>query len=294
LTKEKYLDICWSTDPLHFLVVDPSPLIAAIRRLCKYVLTICRSDRVNKPPLRPKLHVHLHLLLPLTWLSGPLPEAIRQGLKRQVFFGCSDRADEDDLSESAITQLDAQARQVNQSLHRGSALSSLRWASVCGGDVQSLPLAQLFQSTPEWIHLSDCDLDSESDDCALVGCDALLAAEHRLLFAEQVSGAGEGSAEGRMEHRWRRLVEIGLPLVFWWRAPGALAESARVDRLEAVLEGSWNEFCDALKLLALRINPTEQNNLAMKRLLANLGIFYEEPLRCPRPASYRHPLHPAP
>jgi hypothetical protein len=285
MTNDMDLEICCSTDPLYFHVVDPIPLIDAIGRLCNYVLALCRkhlSD--NQLPLLPI--VHLHLLLPVSWLSGPLPEAIRQGLKRQVFFCCSDRSTRNRLSGSAITQLHAQALRVNQSLHSGSALSSLRWSTVCGGDTQTVPLAQLFQSIPEVIHLSDCDLGIKTDYCELVGRDALLAAEHRFLFAEQFSGAGEGSAEDRMDQRWRRLVEIGLPLVIWWRDPGALAESARVDRLEAVLKGSWSEFCNALQHLEWSTNPAEQNNLAMNALLSNLGIFYEEPLRCIPPETF--------
>lgn len=125
LSAAAILEAGFSPDPLHFLGDDPSPLIDAIKRLCGYALIDCR-DHLDDKPL--PLHLHLHLLLPVTWLSGPLPEAIRQGLGRQVFFGCSKRAE---LAGSAITELRAQAMRVNQRLHSGGALSSLRWATVC-------------------------------------------------------------------------------------------------------------------------------------------------------------------
>jgi hypothetical protein len=127
-----------------------------------------------------------------------------------------------------------------------------------------------------------------------VGRDALLAAEHRLLFADRFSGAGEGSAEGSVGQRWLRLVEIGLPLVFWWRGDGTPPPSPSLDRLADVLKGSWSDFCDALRLLARKLNPQEKDNQAMKALLANLGIFYEEPLRRTQPGSYHHPRRTAP
>ena len=272
-------------DPLCFHGDDPSPLIDVIKQLRRYALDDCQGHlNDNSAPLR----LHLHLLLPVTWLCGPLPEAIRQGLGRQVFYGCSNR---EELPESAVTQLRAQAMRVNQRLHSGGALSSLLWATVCHGDVQPIPLAQLFPTTAQVMHLNPCDLDSEEDHSELAGRDALLAAEHTLLFGERFSGAGEGSAEGTAGQRWVRLVEIGLPLVVWCRGDGTGPLSPSLDRFADVLRGSWSEFCDALQLLTRVLNPREQENRAMKALLANLGIFYEEPLRRTRPASYRHPRH---
>lgn len=282
------LETGFSPDPLCFHGDDPSPLIDAIKRLRGYALDDCQVHLDdNSAPFR----LYLHLLLPVTWLSGPLPETIRQRLGRQVFFGCSKRAE---LAESAITQLRVQAMRVNQTLHSGGALSRLLWATVSHGDVQPMPLAELFHPPAQVMHLNACDLDSEVDHCELVGRDALLAVEHRLLFAAPSSGAGESSAEGSVGQRWLRLVEIGLPLVFWWPGDDTPPVSPSLDRLADVLKGSWSELCEALRLLARELNPQEKGNRAMKALLANLGIFYEEPLRCTRPASYRHPRHTAP
>jgi hypothetical protein len=282
------LETGFSPDPLCFHSDDPSPLIDAINRLRGYALDDCQGHLNDNPaPLR----LHLHLLLPVTWLSGPLPEEIRQGLGRQMFFGCSKRAE---LADSATIQLRAQAIHFNQTLHSGSALSSLLWATVFDGDFQPVPLAQLFQSTPQAVHLSASDLDREAGQSELAGRHALLAAEHTLLFAERFSGAGEGSAEGSVDQRWLRLVEIGLPLVVWWRGGDTPPLSPSLDRFADVLKGSWSEFCDALQLLARVLNPREQENRAMKALLANIGIFYEEPLRRTQPGSYHHPRRTAP
>lgn len=273
---------------LRFLVADPIPLIDSIKELLEESLYLCWILLDNKPL---PLNLHLHILLPVTWLSGPLPEAIQRGMGRQVFFSRSKRAK---LAESAITQLRVKAIRVNQALYSGGAISNLLWATVCDGAVQPVPLAQVFQSAHQATHLSVCDLDNEVDHRKLVGRDALLAAEHRFLFAERFSDADEGSTEGRLVQRWKRLAKIGLPLVFWWRGAGTLAESARLDRLEAVLKGSWSEFCDALHLLPWEQDPTEKDNEETIELLANLGIFYEEPLRLLMPDHYRDPSHTTP
>jgi hypothetical protein len=266
---------------------DPSPLIAKIKQLLPKALVACENQLGNAAtPLR----LHLHLALPVTWLSGQLPEEILEQLSRQVFFGCSRR---EELDESAVTQLRSQAIEVNRKLHSGSSLSSLNWATVCHHAGQPIP-AYLFPHANQVLHRNADILDSEADHLELAGLDALLAAEKGLLFPDPVNDAGGGSWQVTLDQRWQRLVELGLPLVFWWRGAGTLAKSAGLDRLGAVLMGSWSKFCDDLHLLKRKVNPTDHENLAKKNLLAYLGIFYEEPLRRQKPAPFHHPLHPAP
>lgn len=266
---------------------NPSPLIDKINQLRESALVACLNQLGDaETPLR----LHLHLALPVTWLSGLLPDAILLQLSRQVFFGCSRR---EALDESAVTQLRSQAIKANRILHSGSSLSSLNWATVCHQAVQPIP-ADLFPHSDQVLHRNAGILDSEADHLELVGRDALLATEKGLLFPDPFNDAGDSSPEGTLNQRWRRLVELGLPLVFWWRGAGPLAKGAGLDRLGAVLKGSWSEFCDDLHLLKWKVNPIDHENLVKKNLLAYLGIFYEEPLRRHKPAAYRHPLHPAP
>jgi hypothetical protein len=274
-------------DPFCLADDDPRPLIDKINQLRESALVACLDQLGNaETPLR----LHLHLALPVTWLSGLLPDEILMQLSRQVFFGCSRR---EGLDESAVTQLRSQAIKANRILHSGSSLSSLNWATVCHHAGQLIP-ADLFPHSDQVLHRNAGILDSEDDHLELVGCDALLAAEKGLLFPDPVNDAGGGSWQGTLDQRWQRLVELGLPLLFWWRGAGTLAKSAGLDRLGAVLKGSWSEFCDDLHLLKWKVNPTDHENLVKKNLLAYLGIFYEEPLRRHKPASFHHPLHPAP
>lgn len=270
--------------PLSFRGDDPQPLLDHVMGLLQRTLSHCKAHLEGNPaPLR----LHLHLMLPLAWLSGPLPEMIQRRLRREVFFGCSKR---EEVAESAVTQLRAQAMQINQRLHSGGALVSLDWATVCHGE-PATGLHKLFHPSAQVIHLSARDLDGEADHSDLVGRDALLATDPGLLFTKRFSSAGMGLAEESVRHRWAGLVKIGLPLVLWWRADGT--KPLNID-LGPVLQGSWSEFCGHLQLLPQVLNRQDESKLAMRALMENLGIFYEEPLRCSPPDSYRHPRHASP
>jgi len=278
-----------SADHLSFAHDDAGLLIDRINELLGRAWDACVDHLGDQAT---DLRLHLHLLLPVTWLSGPLPEAVRQGLAQrgqQVFYGCSKRAD---MHRSAVSQLRIQAIKVNKKLHSGSSLSSLDWATVSHLEVPPIP-ATLFPAQ-KVLHLIASTLDCENDHCELVGFDALLAADHRLLFSELGGTVGDDPTGATLEQRWRRLVEIGLPLMFWWRGNGTPSESPSLDRIERILKGSWGDFCAALQLLTWKLNSLDKENEAMKNLLTNLGIFYEDPLRRLPPAPYRHPLYPVP
>lgn len=273
-----------SMDPFYFTEDRPGLLVDEIRRLRASALDACQHHLGDAAtPLR----LHLHIMLPVGWLSGPLPEAIRNRLGRQVFFGCSKRSE---LAESAVSQLRSQAIEVNHRLYSGGALSSLNWATVCHETARPVVFDQLFQRSAEVIHLKITSLDSEAHHCHLVGRHALLAYEPSLLFVDKLSSAGQGFGDADVCRRWERLVVIGMPLVLWWR-DGTESLSQSFDRLRRVLEGSWSNLCDHLELLVKVLNSQDESALQMQALMAALGIFYEDPLRCTRPDYYRHPLH---
>jgi hypothetical protein len=276
-----------SEGPIVFSCDNPEPLIKHLEDLQGKTLDDCGERLGNR--LAP-LPLHLHLKLPYTWLSGALPERIQQALKCHVFFGCSNRSA---IAKSAVTQLRDQAMQVNQRLHSGSGLSSLLWATVCHQGVGQAEFEQLFAPIPDVIHLNSPILDDEHAHSDLVGRDALLSTEPRLLFPERFSTAGNRQGEATGVRRWRRLVVIGLPLVLWWRADGTEPKSTNLDHLPRILQSSWQEFCGHLELIAQMVNSQEPEKLTMKALMTNIGIFYEDPLRnSPQDQDpYRHPVH---
>jgi hypothetical protein len=274
----------FSMDPLCFPVNDPAPLIDQIKQLRAGALNDCRDHHgANPAPIR----LHLHLMLPVTWLPGPLPETIQKHLGRHVFFGCSKRAE---LEESAVTQLRSQAIKVNQRLHSGGALSCLGWATVRHEEAQAEAFDQLFQASEKVLHLKASSLDSEARHCDLVGRDALFATDPSLLFVDRSSSVSKGWGEADVCRRWKRLVVIGMPLVLWWR-DGRESLSQNVEQLGRVFSGSWSTLCDHLELLVKVLNSQDESGLEMQALMAQLGIFYEEPLRCTRPDSFLHPRH---
>ena len=273
-------------DSLTFSGNDPEPLIQHLNALHQQTLIDCQACLGNSlTPLR----LHLHLKLPLAWLSGPLPEQILQSLHPQVFFGCSKR---EDVTFSAVIQLREQAMQVNQRLQVGGDLSTLLWATVCHEDAGTKEFDQVFGPNSDVLHLNSCQIDDEDHHRVLVGRDALLVTESRLLFSEQFSTAGNSQAEASVVRRWRRLVEIGLPLVLWRRGEGSEQWRKNLDHLQVVLKGSWSDLCSHLRLLSRVVNSQNQDEQKIQNLMRSLGIFYEDPLRNPPPpAPYCHPVH---
>lgn len=258
-------------DPFCFSEDDPDPLIKKISKLqVKAVEPCLRHLGDSLTPLR----LHLHIMLPVAWLSGSLPEVIRRKLRRQVFFGCSGRAE---LAISAVTQLRSQAIKVNQILYSGGKLSSLNWATVCHETNQTEMSDQLFHPSAEVVHLNVSSLDSEADHCDLAERHALLACEQSVLF-------------GDVRHRWECLVMIGVPLVLWWRS-STEPLSLSFKGLRRLLDGSWINLCECLELLEKVVKRQDQSGQEMQTLMEALGIFYEDPLRCPPPSPYRHPWH---
>lgn len=272
-----------SMDPFYFNVDKPDPLIDRVKRLLKVAREDCWYHHSNSPNSAAPLRVHLHLLLPLTCLSGPLPETIqkrlgaeRESLGRQVFFACSDRAE---LGESAVTQLHSQSTKVNQRLYSGDALSSLKWATVYHQASQPVAFDQFFHASEKILHLKASSLDSEARNCDLVGRDALFATDQSLLFVDRLSSAGKGSGNADVCRRWERLVEIGMPLVLIWR-DGTESLSQNFERLGRVFGASWSTLCGHLDRLDKVLESSDELALEMRSLVAKLGIFYEEPLRC--------------
>jgi hypothetical protein len=273
-------------DSLTFSGNDPEPLIQHLNDLRQQTLSDCQAYLGNS---RNILRLYLHLKLPLAWLSGPLPEQILQSLQRQVFFGCSKRAE---VAESAVSQLREQAMQVNQRLRSGGGLSNLLWATLCQESAGQTEIEQLFDLIPNVIHLNSPIVDEEYDHRDLVGRDALLATESRLLFADRFSSSGSNQAEASVDRRWRRLVEIGLPLMLWRRGEGSEPWRTNLDHLQVVLKGSWSDLCSHLRLLSRVVNSQNQDEQKIQNLMRSLGIFYEDPLRNPPPpAPYCHPVH---
>ena len=274
-------------DSLIFSGNDPESLIQYLDALRQQTLSDCQAYLGSS---RKTLRLHLHLKLPLAWLSGPLPEQILQSLQRQVFFGCSKRAE---VAESAVNQLREQAILVNQRLNAGGGLSNLLWATVCHGDTGTTEFEQVFGHIPDVFHLNSCQIDDEDHHRVLVGRDALLTTESGLLFADRFSSNGNNQAEASVGRRWRRLVEIGLPLVLWRRGEEKKQWSTNLDNLKVVLSGSWSDLCNNLHLLSRVINSQDQDAQKIQDLMRSLGIFYEDPLRNPQPSSdpFRHPVH---
>jgi hypothetical protein len=274
---------------LCFPVNDPAPLIHQILLLRQDVLNYLHNLDGYNPNL---MRFYVHLTLPVTWLPGPLPETIQKHLKRPVFFGCSNRAELGE--ESAVTQLRSQAIKVNQSLHSGGALSCLDWATICHEAAQPAAFDQLFQAPEKVLHLQASSLDSEARHCDLVGRDALFATDPSLLFVDRSSSASKGWGEADVCRRWKRLVVIGMPLVLWWR-DGRESLSQNFEQLGRVFSGSWSTLCDHLELLVKFLESQDESRLEMQALMAQLGIFYEEPLRRnprdDRDDSYLHPVH---
>jgi hypothetical protein len=273
-------------DSLTFSGNDPEPLIQHLNALHQQTLIDCQAYLGNS---RNTLRLHLHLKLPLAWLSGPLPEQILQSLHPQVFFGCSKR---EDVTFSAVIQLREQAMQVNQRLHSGGGLSNLLWATVCHEHAGTKEFEQVFGPRSDVLHLNSCQIDDEDHHRLLVGRDALLATESGLLFADRFSSNGKNQAEASVDRRWRRLVEIGLPLMLWWRGEGSEPWRTNLDHLQVVLKGSWSDLCSHLQLLSRVVNSQNQDEQKLQNLMHSLGIFYEDPLRNPPPpAPYCHPAH---
>jgi len=272
---------------------DPEPLIQHITRLLSQTLKHCRADLGGSSD---RLRLHLHLTLPVDWLSGSLPETFLASLKRQVFFGCSNRSD---LRESAVTQLLDQAMQINGKLHTlgdrhsGAGLSRLRWATLCHEEGSPVGFEQVFNHSTEVLHLTPGDLDREDDCSDLVGRDALLATDSALLFADGFRTIGRSKVEESVLQRWLRLVEIGLPLVLWRRGKGSEQRTTNLDQLQVVLQGRWSDLCDRLHMLSKMINRQDQEAQQMQQLMRSLGIFYEDPLRYAPPDLFRYP-HQAP
>jgi len=281
------IDAGTGQNSLTFSDDDPEPLIQYLKVLRQQALSYCPAYLGNKcNPLR----LYLHLKLPLSWLPGPLPEQILQSLHPQVFFGCSKR---EDVADSAVIQIREQAILVNQRLHAGGGLSNLLWATVCHGDTGTTEFEQVFGPISDVFHLNSCQIDDEDHHRVLVGRDALLTTESGLLFADRFSSNGNNQAEASVGRRWRRLVEIGLPLVLWQRGEGKKQWSTNLDNLKVVLSGSWSDLCNNLHLLSRVISSQDQDAQKIQDLMRSLGIFYEDPLRNPQPSSdpYRHPVH---
>ena len=281
------IDAGTGQNSLTFSDDDPELLIQYLKVLRQQALSYCPAYLGNKcNPLR----LYLHLKLPLSWLPGPLPEQILQSLHPQVFFGCSKR---EDVADSAVIQIREQAILVNQRLHAGGGLSNLLWATVCHGDTGTTEFEQVFGPISDVFHLNSCQIDDEDHHRVLVGRDALLTTESGLLFADRLSSNGNNQAEASVGRRWRRLVEIGLPLVLWQRGEGKKQWSTNLDNLKVVLSGSWSDLCNNLHLLSRVISSQDQDAQKIQDLMRSLGIFYEDPLRNPQPSSdpYRHPVH---
>jgi hypothetical protein len=151
----------------------------------------------------------------------------------------------------------------------------------------------MFGPIPDVLHLNSCQIDDEDHHRVLVGRDALLTTESGLLFADRFSSNGNNQAEASVGRRWRRLVEIGLPLVLWRRGEEKKQWSTNLDNLKVVLSGSWSDLCNNLHLLSRVINSQDQDAQKIQDLMRSLGIFYEDPLRNPQPSSdpFRHPVH---
>ncbi|MFM7549518.1 MAG: hypothetical protein ACKO8I_11755, partial [Cyanobacteriota bacterium] len=270
-------------DPFYFDVNEPGPLIDRVKRLLKVARSKCKRLHSESPNSLAPRRVHLHLMLPLTCLAGRLPATIQErlgakmeSLGRQVFFGCSDR---EELDESADTQLHSQSTKVNQKLYSGEALSSLKWATVCPEAVQPVAFDQFFQASENILHLQASSLDSEARHCNLVGRDALFTTDQSLLFVDELGSAGKGLGNADVCRRWKRLVEIGMPLVLCWR-DGTESLSQNIERLGRVFGGSWNALCGHLDRLDKILDSSDELALEMRSFVAKLGIFYEEPLRC--------------
>jgi hypothetical protein len=279
LYQGKIWDQDFSTKHNHFLryelkfnTENPEPLIEHLKSLISVTRNYFRSIFDGKR-FTPRLH--FHLMLPLSWLSGSLPEHIQKTLKRPVFFGCSNR---EVVAESAVAQLLLQAMQVSERLHSNREMTTLQWATACHEEVPPIAFDQLFDPTAPVIHLTACDLDGEEDHSHLVERDALLATEPRLLFTKRFNSTGR-EGEERIYGRWEHLVKVGLPLVLWWRPDSTDELSASLAPLGLVLKGSWSQLCSHLELLVQMVKTGDEEKRAMQALMKNLGIFYEEPIR---------------
>ena len=261
-------------DTLSFNGDHPEHLIEHLKELLSQALEHCQRHLGDRGVY---LRLHLHLKLPLAWLSGPLPERIQKGLETEtpVFFGCSKRSS---VGKAAVTQWRTQAMQVSERLHSNCEMSTLQWATACHEEVPPIAFAQLFDPTAPVIHLKACDLDGEEDHSPLVERDALLATEPRLLFTQRFNSTGR-EGEERIYGRWEHLVKVGLPLVLWWRPDSTDELSASLAPLGLVLKGSWSQLCSHLELLVQMVKTGDEEKRAMQALMKNLGIFYEEPIR---------------